>query len=75
MLGDSLMEMGKYDEANDAYKQMLSLGANLASYNRVAYHRFVTGKGDEALSWMMLNAVRAGSRTPENLRLVPGRIR
>jgi tetratricopeptide (TPR) repeat protein len=66
MLGDSLMELGKYDAANEAYTQMLSLGANLASYNRVAYQRFVTGNANEALSWMM-TAVRAGSRTPENL--------
>jgi tetratricopeptide (TPR) repeat protein len=66
MLGDSLMELGEYDEAGAAYQQMLSLGANLASYNRIAYHRFVTGRSDEALSWMM-TAVRAGSRTPENL--------
>lgn len=66
MLGDSLMETGDYAGAGGAYQQMLSLGANLASYNRIAYHRFVTGKPDEALSWM-LAAVRAGSRTPENL--------
>ncbi len=66
MLGDSLMELGQYAAAGDAYETMLSLGANLTSYNRVAYHRFVTGKTDEALSWMM-TAVRAGSRTPENL--------
>lgn len=66
MLGDSLMELGRYDEAGAAYQQMLSLGANLASYNRIAYHRFVTGETNEALSWMM-TAVRAGSRTPENL--------
>jgi tetratricopeptide (TPR) repeat protein len=66
MLGDSLMELGKYDEAGQAYQQMLSLGANLSSYNRVAYHRFVTGKTNDALSWMM-TAVRAGSNTPENL--------
>ena len=49
MLGDSLMELAQYDAANDAYQEMISLGANLASYNRIAYHRFVTGKRDEAL--------------------------
>lgn len=66
MLGDSLMELGQYDAAGETYQEMLSLGANLESYNRMAYHRFVTGKADEALSWM-LTAVRAGGRTPENL--------
>jgi tetratricopeptide (TPR) repeat protein len=45
---------------------MLELGANLASYNRMAYHRFVTGQSGEALSWMNM-AVEAGSKTPENL--------
>jgi tetratricopeptide (TPR) repeat protein len=65
MLGDSLMEMGRYDEAEKAYRRMLELGANLASYNRIAYHHFVTGQSGEALSWMNL-AVEAGSKTPEN---------
>ena len=66
MLGDSFMELGKYDEAGEAYQRMLTLRPNLASYNRVAYHRFVTGKTDESLGWMSL-AVQAGSPTPENL--------
>ena len=66
LLGDSLMEMGQYDMARDAYQRMLTLSPNLTSYNRMAYHAFVTGKGDEALAWMA-TAVRAGSATPENL--------
>jgi len=66
MLGDSLMEEGRYDEAGKVYRRMLELGPNLASYNRVAYHDFVTGNAGEALSWMNL-AVQAGSSIPENL--------
>jgi tetratricopeptide (TPR) repeat protein len=65
MLGDSLMEMGRYADAEKAYQRMLELGPNLTSYNRVAYQRFVTGQAGEALSWMNL-AVQAGSRIPEN---------
>jgi len=65
MLGDSLMEMGQYADAEKAYRRMFELGANLASYNRIAYHRFVTGQSGEALSWMNL-AVEAGSKIPEN---------
>ncbi len=65
LLGDALMEMGKYDEAGQAYQRMLELSPNLFSYNRVAYHRFVTGNAQEALSWMN-QAVRAGSDSPEN---------
>jgi tetratricopeptide (TPR) repeat protein len=66
LLGDSLMEMGQYDSANQAYQRMLTLSPNLASYNRIAYQRFVTGKSDEALAWMS-TAVQAGSPTAENL--------
>ena len=66
MLGDSLMEEGRYDDAGKVYRHMLELGGNLASYNRVAYHSFVTGNTGEALSWMNL-AVQAGSYVPENL--------
>jgi tetratricopeptide (TPR) repeat protein len=66
MLGDSLMEMGQYETADRAYRQMLTLSPNLASYNRVAYQRFVLGDVDQALAWMA-TAVEAGSRIPENL--------
>lgn len=66
LLGDCLMELGQYDKANDAYQRMLTLNPNLASYNRVAYQRFVTGKTDESLAWMA-TAVKAGSPTAENL--------
>jgi tetratricopeptide (TPR) repeat protein len=66
MLGDSLMELGQYYDAGQAYEQMLVLAPNLASYNRVAYHRFVTGDAKQALNWMAM-AVASGSPTPENL--------
>ena len=66
MLGDSLMELGQYDAAGEAYQHMVELAPNLASYNRVAYHRFVTGDAGQALNWMA-TAVAAGSPTPENL--------
>jgi tetratricopeptide (TPR) repeat protein len=66
MLGDSLMEEGQYDAAGKVYRHMLELSPNLTSYNRVAYHDFVTGNSGQALSWMNL-AVQAGSPIPENL--------
>jgi tetratricopeptide (TPR) repeat protein len=66
MLGDSLMEMGEYDSAGDAYQRMLILAPNLASYNRVAYYQFVTGDAKQAVDWMA-TAIASGSRTPENL--------
>src|SRR5580692_10408108 len=66
MLGDSLMEEGRYDAAAKAYRRMLELSPNLTSYNRVAYHDFVTGNSGQALAWMNM-AVQAGSTVPENL--------
>jgi tetratricopeptide (TPR) repeat protein len=66
MLGDSLMEEGQYDAAGKVYRHMLELSPNLTSYNRVAYHSFVTGNSGQALAWMNL-AVQAGSPIPENL--------
>ena len=65
LLGDVLMEQGKYQEAGNVYKRMVELSPNMSSYNRVAYHRFVTGNTAEALSWMY-QAVRAGGDSPEN---------
>ncbi|MGO9893218.1 MAG: tetratricopeptide repeat protein [Bryobacteraceae bacterium] len=66
MLGDSLMEMGQYPAAEKAYRRMLEASPNLTSYNRIAYHRFVTGQSTEALAWMAL-AAEAGSPIAENL--------
>src|ERR1019366_3580627 len=66
MLGDSLMELGQWDAGGEVDKQMVELAPNLTSYNRIAYHRFVTGDADQALSWMAM-AVAAGSPIPENL--------
>ena len=66
LLGDSLMEMGQYGAAGEAYERMLASSPNLASYNRVAYHRFVTGDRQKSIDWMGM-AIQAGSATPENL--------
>ena len=64
-LGDALMEMGQPDRAAKAYAAMLKLRPNQASYNRAAYHRFVTGNAPEAVALMTL-AVNAGGWAPEN---------
>jgi tetratricopeptide (TPR) repeat protein len=66
LLGDSLMEEGEYDAAGRTYRRMAELSPNLTSYNRVAYHDFVTGNSAQALAWMNL-AVQAGSPIAENL--------
>lgn len=65
LLGDSLMELGRYKEAGDAYHRMAALGGNLFSFNRLAYYEFVTGHAENALGWMA-QAIAAGSGAPEN---------
>jgi tetratricopeptide (TPR) repeat protein len=65
-LGDALMEMGEYDQAADAYQQMVNVRPGLSSYNRVAFYRFVTGDAEGAIA-ATTNAIGAGSRIPENL--------
>jgi len=66
MMGDSLMEIGDYDRAADAYGEMLKLRPGLSSYNRVAWYRFVTGDADGAI-YAMRQAVHVAGAVPENL--------
>jgi tetratricopeptide (TPR) repeat protein len=64
-LGDALMELGEYPRAEAAYLRMFSLRPGLASYNRLAWYRFVTGDPETAIS-LMREAVAAGDPAPEN---------
>jgi tetratricopeptide (TPR) repeat protein len=64
--GDAAMEIGDYDQAADAYQTMTDLRPNLASYNRVAFYRFVTGDAAGAID-AMRRAIRAGASDPENV--------
>ena len=66
LVGDAYMERGDYDRASDAYQKMSDLRPSLASYNRIAFYRFVTGDSVGAIEAMRL-AIRAGSPEPENL--------
>lgn len=63
-LGDALMELGEYERAGQAYLKMFTLRPNLASYNRLAYFRFVTGDAQAAIA-LMKEAVAAGDPQPE----------
>ncbi len=65
-LGDALMELGEYEQALNAYKQMLTRRPDLSSYDRAAYFHFVTGQTPVAIS-LMRNAIQAGSRVPEQV--------
>ena len=64
-LGDALMELGEYERAGQAYTRMFALRPNLASYNRLAYFRFVTGDAATAIT-LMQQAVEAGGPIAEN---------
>ena len=64
-LGDALMELGEYERAGQAYTKMFALRPNLASYNRLAYFRFVTGDAEGAIR-LMKEAVAAGDPIPAN---------
>ena len=64
-LGDASMELGQYPQAGDAYVRMFALQPDLASYNRVAYFRFVSGDAAGAIA-LMQTAIQAGSPMVEN---------
>jgi tetratricopeptide (TPR) repeat protein len=64
-LGDASMELGKYEAAGEAYAKMFAIRPGIASYNRIAWFRFVTGDPASAISFMQ-EAVEAGAGTPEN---------
>lgn len=66
LMGDAMMERGDYDAAADAYQKMADLQPGLASYNRIAFYRFVTGDAEGAIE-IMRRAIRLGAATPENL--------
>ncbi|MGH9719324.1 MAG: tetratricopeptide repeat protein [Bryobacteraceae bacterium] len=65
-LGDAAMELGRYEQASTSYARMVALRADLASYNRLAYHRFVTGDARGAIE-AMERAIAAGSPSPEHV--------
>ncbi len=64
VIGDALVELGRYDEAFRAYDRMISLKPNLAAYARVAYARELTGDLEGALEAMRL-ALEAAAGEPE----------
>jgi len=65
ILGDALIELGRYDEAFAAFERMVAFKPSLAAYSRISYARELLGKSREATAAMRL-AVRAGSANAEN---------
>ena len=64
VVGDALVELGRYREAFASFDAMARLRPNVASYARVSYARELLGRMDGALSAMRL-AVEAATSTPE----------
>jgi tetratricopeptide (TPR) repeat protein len=65
ILGDALVELGRYREAFDAFERMASLKPGLAAYARISYARELLGRTRAAVKTMEL-AVRAGAGNAEN---------
>ena len=66
VLGDSLVELGRYRQAFATFDRMVELKPNLASYTRVSYARELLGDSRGAIKAMRL-AVEAGTGTVEPL--------
>jgi tetratricopeptide (TPR) repeat protein len=64
VIGDALIELGRYPAAFEAFERMISLRPSLASYARVAYARELTGDRRGAIAAMQL-ALYAAAGQPE----------
>lgn len=64
VVGDALLELGRYDEAFAAFDRMAALKPNTSSYSRVAYARELIGDVPGAVSTMEL-ALDASLGRPE----------
>jgi tetratricopeptide (TPR) repeat protein len=60
LVGDALVELGRYEEAFRAFDRMSRLKPNLASYARVSYGRELLGRQDGAIAAMRLAVQAAG---------------
>jgi tetratricopeptide (TPR) repeat protein len=65
VIGDALIELGRYGEAVDALQRMVDLRPDLSSYSRISYARELHGDIQGAIEAMQM-AVQAGSPAAEN---------
>jgi tetratricopeptide (TPR) repeat protein len=64
VIGDALVELGRYDEAFRAFDTMAQLKPSLAAYARVSYARELLGRPQDAIAAMRL-AVESAANQPE----------
>ena len=69
VMGDALVELGRYDESAAAVQKMVDLRPDLSSYSRVSYQRELRGHLDGAIT-AMEDAVLAGGPNTENTEYV-----
>jgi tetratricopeptide (TPR) repeat protein len=63
LIGDALVELGRYDEAFRAFDRMSRLKPNLAAYARISYGRELLGRQEGAIQAMTLAAQSAGAQS------------
>ena len=66
VMGDALMELGRYDEAEKAFQRMVDLKPGTAAYSRVAYVRELRGDLNGALEIMRMALTSTESRESED---------
>lgn len=66
VIGDALIELGRYDEAVQVVQQMVDLRPELSSFARVSYLRELYGDVPGAIEAMQ-QAATAGAALPENV--------
>jgi tetratricopeptide (TPR) repeat protein len=59
LYGDALLELGRYDEAAEAYQRMVDLKPSSATYTRVGYLRLLEGDAEGAVEVLKLAATSA----------------
>jgi tetratricopeptide (TPR) repeat protein len=62
VIGDALIELGRYEDAFRAFDRMASLKPGLASYSRISYARELLGRHDASVAAMQLAVDAAGGR-------------
>src|SRR5436305_1552154 len=65
VMGDSLIELGEYDKAFEAFDTMMTLRPSAAAYARVAYARELRGNLEGALQAMLMAANATPPQDPE----------
>ena len=63
LIGDALVELGRYEEAFRAFDRMSRLKPNLAAYARISYGRELIGRQKGAIQVMSLAVQAAGAQS------------